>query len=283
MDGRRVIDDQQSAGGSEYWVRPTMAAVGGALVAVRDGHAVVVSAEADRPNVDLGPAEAVFASHQVGAVWMVQPGEPNEPVLARQKVPPDTAVVARLTFPAETLPLAETAAGFVTSDYRAGLDLRTAGGTSVHLSGDASFIAASAEVVVWRSRVSCPDGTCALHVYDVRGKTQRTVAPPAGAVGFVDGGAISPDGMHLAVFAELPPHGGPQGALVLVDLSDLASTIVPGQVGLRAPFGRVAWAPSGPWVFYAGSVSDIMAYRLGDRTPSALNIRHSGPFAALPR
>ena len=91
------------------------------------------------------------------------------------------------------------------------------------------MIAADRTLIAYRTATG-------LAVFDTATLCVTEFAPPAGATGFLRGGAFSPDGHHVLVFVAMP---GRLGQAVVLDLDD--TTVV--AVGRLAPFGEdVGWA-----------------------------------------
>lgn len=136
--------------------------------------------------------------------------------------------------------------------------------------------------VAWFPAGACTPGReCPLELTYIGlspepGPTTEAV-PLAGHRGFLPGGAISPDGRHVAVFVS--ERHGTQAELAIVDLTTLQSRVVPGSAVPVGPGGAaVQWAPDGSAVFFASAGGPMHGYRLDDRRAAILALAGSLSF-----
>ncbi|MDQ3538849.1 MAG: hypothetical protein M3415_08655 [Actinomycetota bacterium] len=132
-------------------------------------------------------------------------------------------------------------------------------------------VAASGNLLAW----------CRLHCLTLRladlGTGERFVGAPAGTNGFGGSrGAFSPDGRWLALPA-VPADGLADSdiALALVDVAAGTASLVPGG-GMHGE--RLAWSPSGDWVFFQPRAGELAAYRPGDGSAMAVPVEVGGFF-----
>jgi hypothetical protein len=253
---------------------------------VTDGSIVFLAAGAawatDPPGSQarpLGAASHVFPSDVPGTVWRVR-GDVAERVDLAGRSTSAPVTLPEAAWIVAPLPrgklLLQTAMGHLQAfdpDTRAiGFDL-----------GAVADVAATHGTLVAWLEILC-DG-CPLHLTDVATGVDRAIAPPQGSVGWVRGGAISPDGATLAVFADASPTTGPDGpngqgaSLVLVDVRTGRTTPVPGSTfPVGEPVVAAAWSPTSGWLFFSGIVDPMLAYRPGLPAPVRLAIPWSYSF-----
>jgi len=125
-----------------------------------------------------------------------------------------------------------------------------------------------------------PGGDCQLVLTDLTTGIDRVIAPPGG-LGFMGGGAFSPDGKTLAAFA-LVNHGKLNNDTMQLALIDVVTGKVSpvskstGQFG--EPYGFATWSPGGQSVFFGGvgqirtSFQDLRigAYQIGASSATAI-------------
>jgi hypothetical protein len=123
---------------------------------------------------------------------------------------------------------------------------------------------------------ACGAEACTLALTDVASGRTRDVAAPVGDVGFVGGGAFSPDGSKLAAFsmtgagATGGDAGGRRMRLVVVDVRTARAAPVARSVReFGESYGYATWSPDGRWVFFGG-LDRSGVHRVGSRDAVAL-------------
>jgi hypothetical protein len=147
--------------------------------------------------------------------------------------------------------------------------------------GRAAFIfGTSNSEVAWTSASGCSaEGECPLFLTDGTGHN-NTVVPPPGHLGFLAGGALSPDGRLLASFVSVARAGHREAQLALVDTATLQVTIIPGSViPLRDRIPAAQWTPDGQFVFFSGPTGRMHVYGPGAAASTTLDIAGSTTFA----
>jgi len=101
---------------------------------------------------------------------------------------------------------------------------------------------------------SCRFPSCPITITNTATRSSRTLRSPLG-YGFVLGGAFSPDGRQLAVFASISPQPGGQTAeLAIVSTATGTARLVP---TVRMTVGEdaawVRWLPHGTWLIVQAS------------------------------
>ena len=127
----------------------------------------------------------------------------------------------------------------------------------------------------------------------------RVLVPaPAGTLGFIGGGAFSPDGSELAAFVQLnhvlgPGLNGQVMELVVIDTATGQLHQIPGSwTEFGESFGFATWSPNSRWVFFGGIVTPnslnppdtrvadhLDAYAIG--TSSAVQLRLPPDYSAV--
>lgn len=95
--------------------------------------------------------------------------------------------------------------------------------------------------------------------------------PPAGAVGFIGGGAISPDGSTLAAFAMVDERDR-EARLVLIDLraGTITAPIEDSTIRYGEEYGYATWSTDGSAVYFGGADDRLRRYRPGDPAAQTL-------------
>jgi WD40-like Beta Propeller Repeat len=129
-----------------------------------------------------------------------------------------------------------------------------------------------------------PRGDCQLVLTDLTTGLDRVIAP-TGSLGFLGGGAFSPDGTKIAAFIH-PGHilgpglNGQVMKLVIVDVATGIVRPVPGSIAeYGEPYGFATWSPDGRWVFFGGFsqpggevLHHVGAYRIGTTRATELGL-----------
>ncbi len=129
-----------------------------------------------------------------------------------------------------------------------------------------------------------PGGDCQLVLTDLTTGLDRVIAP-TGRLGFIGGGAFSPDGTKIAAFIH-PDHilgpglNGQVMKLVIVDVATGTVRPVPGSIAeYGEPYGFATWSPDGRWVFFGGFAQPggkilhhVGAYRIGTTRATELGL-----------
>ena len=135
-----------------------------------------------------------------------------------------------------------------------------------------------------RGRCFYPGGDCQLVLTDLTTGLDRVIAP-TGSLGFLGGGAFSPDGTKIAAFIHLdhilgPGLNGQVMKLVIVDVATGIVRPVPGSIAeYGEPYGFATWSPDGRWVFFGGFsqpggkvLHHVGAYRIGTTRATELGL-----------
>ncbi|MCU4185463.1 hypothetical protein K6U06_13905 [Acidiferrimicrobium sp. IK] len=142
--------------------------------------------------------------------------------------------------------------------------------------------------VAWTSATDCTaNGACPLNLTDAALGATRPVPPPVGTDGFAAGGAFSPDGAMVLVFAVAP--SSPGAALlsltpVLIDTAkarvDRGLPSVETRSVQGVPVGVAWWTADGTWTVYSGLAGSVSAAGLAGRVLD-LGLPPSFAFALL--
>ncbi len=136
--------------------------------------------------------------------------------------------------------------------------------------------------VAWRGggQGVCADGDqCPLHITDVANGNDLVTPLPPGASGYLGGGAFSPDGSYLAVFAS-DPNELNKAHPAIIQLGDHPDVqTVSALLDVGEPLGAARWDPTGSIVFVSGLSGSILACRPGAAIPTVLPIPASYTFA----
>jgi hypothetical protein len=137
---------------------------------------------------------------------------------------------------------------------------------------DTRTTAGATSSVVAFSDAGCPTVGCGLTITRFPDGSPRRIAAPAGAPGFIGGGAFSPDGDQLAVFVDRVPEAyNPGGRLVIVTVGTGAATpIAASTISFGEPFGFATWSPDGKWVYFGGGSPRLKAHYRD--TPDAVGL-----------
>jgi hypothetical protein len=112
----------------------------------------------------------------------------------------------------------------------------------------------------------------------------RVVSPPPGHDGFLDEGALSPDGKSLAVFVSAPAKpSAMRSQLALVNLATMAArTVAQTAVDVLEVRGMAVWTPDGAQVlFCGGGQGPLLAYHPGDAAAIKLDLPCSISFTVF--
>jgi hypothetical protein len=141
-----------------------------------------------------------------------------------------------------------------------------------------------------------PGGDCQLVLTDLTTGLDRVIAP-TGSLGFLGGGAFSPDGTKIAAFIH-PDHilgpglNGQVMKLVIVDVATGTVRPVPGSIAeYGEPYGFATWSPDGRWVFFGGFsgggqrrgkvLHHVGAYRIGTTRATELGLPQNYSVVAV--
>jgi hypothetical protein len=257
--------------------------VAGGVAFVSHGQAYFLAAPTPTATHPLGPADHLFAMIWPGLVG-VQRGSGPGPVSA-QFVPTAAASGGNSPvwqLPAGWQPLAQAGGGLLVRNATGDLRIWSLDGGKLGplLGQSGTVIDARADEVVWRAYAGCnASAECPLHITNTSTGADRIVAPPAGHAGFVDGGALSPDGRLLAVFVTAPFTSHPRAEMVVIDLgaSDI-TRLANSVVDVGEPVGAAKWTPDGSAVFFCGLSGQMRAYQPGDAAAVTLQVAQSYRF-----
>ena len=164
-----------------------------------------------------------------------------------------------------------------------------------HVGGGDGLIAATVESGrlvegVWHDNGRTVKGSYQLEdlvLTDTSTGSHQTVPAPAGTLGFVGGGAFSPDGSELAAFVQLnhvlgPGLNGQVMELVIIDTATARLHQIGGSwSNYGEPYGFATWSPDGRWAFFGGFsmgppirgvLNHLGAYALGTTTATELRL-----------
>jgi hypothetical protein len=150
-----------------------------------------------------------------------------------------------------------------------------------------AVIGSNGAVVAWLAAGACAaDGECPLDLTATNlapgSNPTSTVAPPPGHHGYLEGGALSPDGQYLATFVAGPPDRPGQARLVIIDRVTAQAMVVPDSaIVTSGGFASAQWTPDQAYVLFSGPGGLMHAYRVGDATAITLNIKGSDSFAVF--
>ena len=115
---------------------------------------------------------------------------------------------------------------------------------------------------------------CALAITDVASGGTRIVDPPGNDLGFIGGGAFSPDGTKLAVFSVIRLADLERKArLTIVDVrSGRATAVEDSTIEFGESYGFATWAPDGHSVVFGGLGRPVRIHRLGIRGAVTLDV-----------
>ena len=142
-----------------------------------------------------------------------------------------------------------------------------------------------------------PAGDCQLVLTDLTTGLDRVIALPPGGLGFIGGGAFSPDGKTLAAFIH-PDHilgpglNGQVMKLVIIDVATGTVRPVPGSLAeYGEPYGFATWSPDGRWMFFGGFsgggqrrgkvLHHVGAYRIGTTRATELGLPQNYSVVAV--
>ena len=257
--------------------------VSGGGVFLQGGRAYFVASGNSAMPVALGLADRLFKMpwpDVVGVQHGLGPGPVSVQFVSTAGASSANSPDWRL--PAGYQPLTLAGSGLLVQDE--GGQLRTwslAGGQLGPILGRASsVIDIHLDEVAWRSVTGCHDGECPLHLTDASSGVDRLVSPPPSHVGFLDGGAFSPDGASLAAFLSVPHDRSHSAQLVLIDASvpSNISAVADSMVPVGEPAGMAAWTPDSTLVVFCGITGPMHAYLPGDARAVMLNIPASSSF-----
>jgi hypothetical protein len=142
---------------------------------------------------------------------------------------------------------------------------------------------ASTSLIAW-IRAGCKTPGCDISLTDSASAITLLVAAPAAHYGYFYGGAFSPDGSRLAVFASrVAEPDNPAVDLAIIDTANGHVTLVPqSRLTVGEPQAVARWSPTGKWVLFS-NFGDPLAYRVGaDRaTPLAFHFSSPTSFIAV--
>jgi hypothetical protein len=121
----------------------------------------------------------------------------------------------------------------------------------------------------------CETAGCAVMIAELPNGDTTRVEAPAGSSSYFGGGAFSPDGTELAVFASHPPpeNVDPGVDLVIVDVeAGSAARIDDSTVTVGEPYGFATWSPDGRWLFFGGLSDDLRAHFRGSADAVVLGL-----------
>jgi hypothetical protein len=143
---------------------------------------------------------------------------------------------------------------------------------------------ASTSLIAW-IRSGCATPGCSIALTDTATGRTLDVPAPAGHYGYFYGGAFSPDGRHLAVFAStVAKPVDPAVDLTIVDTATAKATLVQhAHLSVGEPDATADWSPSGDWVFFS-SFGDVFAYRTGTTSavPLPFHFTSATRFVVVP-
>lgn len=119
----------------------------------------------------------------------------------------------------------------------------------------------------------CGPGCRTLGVWSPDG--ERRFRSPPGTTPYFGEGALSPDGVRLAVPVT---KGGRQRAAVL-ELASGSWTIVPG--GTLGDYTAMDWAPSSEWLYFAGRGRRLFAWQVGAAAATRLPADPDGTVMSI--
>ena len=142
-------------------------------------------------------------------------------------------------------------------------------------------------------QVTAPYTVADLTITDLSNGRRRVVQAPSDSLGFIGGGAFSPDGSTLAAFVQLnhvlgPGLNGQVMELVLINTATGSLHPVSGSATeFGEAYGFASWSHDGRWVFFGGLTSQsgvgvlghMGAYRPG--TSRAAELRLPANYSAI--
>ncbi len=147
-----------------------------------------------------------------------------------------------------------------------------------------TFTSPDHSLVAWTNN-GCATDACELFITDIETGKTKEISAPKGDVGFLGGGAFSPDGSRLAVFAILDrgdvggDAGGRRMELVIVDVASSDATRVSrSEDEFGETYGFATWSPNGQWLFFGG-IRQVHAHRLG--TPDAVALELPAEYSTV--
>jgi hypothetical protein len=300
LDGRHEVDLPTHA---PAWPDRPMSLRNGAVVWFGYGHVWVVKDPLHGRVADLGTAYSVpVAGPNPGQLWIISAQATTEPRFSVQLrcVGGGGAVCGAdpspsFPVPAGLVPVASTASGLLLEPYPL-VDtgpawvwdpLSGAFKSSLPLPAQ-DIIDSNGYLVAWRggSAESCPGGRepCALHVTNLATGADRVIPPPPGYDQYIRGGAFSPDGHRLAVFAvTAPPTQNAKPVIVQLGPTSVSTELLPTSVAVGEDVGVAVWEPSGNAVFVTGGITpgSLAVCRLDTRNCVDTHLPASAELAVL--
>ena len=257
--------------------------VPGGVVFLRRGLAYFFATPGHGAPQPLGPADHLFGMLWPGLVG-VQRGVGPAPVTVQFVTTPgiggSNSPVWRL--PAGYEALAQAGSGLLVRNGDGQLRIWSLDGGQLGpiIGQPRSVIDTRDDEVAWRASTECDnDGECPLHITDINTGVDHVVAPPASHGGFLDGGALSPDGRLLAAFVAAPFAKHPQAELVIVDVgTSVIKHLANSVVDVGEPVGAAVWTADATTVFFCGLNGQMHAYQPGDAGAVTLNVPASYSF-----
>jgi hypothetical protein len=270
--------------------------VGDAIVFVADGQARAMFGPSNGPPAALGPADRLIPAVNPGLVWLVR-DQSQGPVTVQLACVPGPGVqcspllTGRLSVPSGLRPVAGVLDNLLLENAKPDAIAPPlvwdplANRVVFHFSGAfGDVVDTRLSQVAWRGggQGVCAEGDqCPQPITDVANGNDLVIPPPPGASGYLGGGAFSPDGAHLAVFASDPNELNKARAVIIhlgghPDVQTVSALLDVGE-----PLGAATSDPTANVVFVSGLSGSILACRPGDATPTVLPIPASYTFAVL--
>jgi hypothetical protein len=246
---------------------------------------------------DLGPADGVIAGPKPGQFWIVR-GRPPAPVSVQLGCVSGSGVICG----SELSPPVAVPDGLVPVG-EAGGDLIVTGPPSAQtspamawdpFSGDVKFyfraplrktIDSHLNLLAWlggSGGCAVDASVCAVHLTDVTTGVDHVIDPPPGYDSYIAGGAFSPEGNYLALFAiKLTTPQTARPVIVSLDAASTEMQVSAQSLPLGEAIGAAAWDPRGGGVFVSGVSGSLVVCRPVDPACVDLHLPWSYEFAVL--
>jgi hypothetical protein len=132
-------------------------------------------------------------------------------------------------------------------------------------------------LVVWLPETCRASNNCMLNLTDLATGTTKRIRSPLG-YGFDNGGAFSPDGRQLAVFAKTNPgFSDPETRLALIDVTTGSLRLVPGAtLAIGEALAWAQWLPRSGQVIVGGLQADHFLVDSSTLRSTSFSFLHDG-------
>jgi hypothetical protein len=285
LDGRQARDFSMKT--ADYGQPITTA---GGVAYQHNGLAYFLPSPFETPPQQLGPADELIPGAHLDVGLQTNPaGRPSTLEFVQPQSGRDPIRESFFELPEGYRALAEVANGIML--YRLNdFDVQIWAPASKQFVADighpGAILAIAPTALAWLAKEGCNKSACPLHITDLSSHTDRTIAPPPGSGGFIDGGAFSPNGI-LAAFVSTgqparagPVASGPGAQLVLLTPSAPPAAPINGGIVVTAqnPAGSAAWTRDGQHLLFGGVAGAFHVYTTNDNSTTALPIPSTYTF-----